>query len=77
MTYKIQWCNGPVRDGFKTYDDAVAYLLEPDEPELFIGHEGDTRCDLTDGGDRTLFWADAESADGDDGSEAIGEIRRG
>lgn len=38
---------------------------------FLVGHDGD----LTDGGDRTLFWASSSDADNDDGARAVGEIR--
>ena len=41
-------------------------------PEAVIGHDGD----LSDGGDRTLAWADGVEADSDDGENAIAVITR-
>ena len=36
-----------------------------------IGHGGD----LSDGGDRTLFWASEADAEDDDGARALGSVR--
>jgi hypothetical protein len=36
-----------------------------------VGHPGD----LSEGGDRTLFWGDEDAAESDDGARAMGSIR--
>ena len=40
-------------------------------PSAVIGHDGD----LSDGGDRTLCWADEDSSVNDDGANAVASIR--
>lgn len=53
-----------------TYDEAVDYVHQQ-LPGCELGHPGD----ITDGGDRTMVWVDEADAEGDDGSQAIAEIR--
>ena len=68
-TYEIKYSNGRVDIGFGSYDEAItAFAAEHEEGVL--GHDGD----LSSGGDRTLCWASAEEADGDDGARAVASI---
>lgn len=71
MTYEIRYSNGRTERGYETEDDAREAVLE-EYPDAEIGHPGD----LSDGGDRTLCWADEESSVDDDGARAVASIRR-
>lgn len=53
-----------------SYNEAVE-TVRRHLPGCELGHPGD----ITDGGDRTLVWVDEADAEGDDGSQAIAEIR--
>lgn len=55
---------------YRSYAAALEAAREAGASE--IGHSGD----LTDGGDRTLCWADVDAADNDDGEHAMAEIVR-
>lgn len=70
MRYEIQWLDGST-DEYDTYDQATAAVAAR-FPDAEIGHDGD----LSDGGDRTLCWADEEASIDDDGQTAIAVIRR-
>jgi hypothetical protein len=68
-TYKITWSHTSAVETFDTYEEAVAAVEAVlSEPE--IGHDGD----ISEGGERTLFWASSELATNDDGSRAAGSI---
>ena len=54
-----------------TYAAAIA-VVRLEYPDAVTSHDGD----LSDGGDRTLCWADADDADNDDGAKAIASITR-
>ena len=69
-TYKITWSHGHTDYGFATYEaakEAVKSVLS----EAEIGHDGD----ISDGGERTLFWESEEDSIDDDGAKAAGSIR--
>jgi hypothetical protein len=69
VTYAIKWGHGQTDTGFASFEDAekaVRSVLS----EAEIGHSGD----ISDGGERTLFWASAEAAENDDGARASGSI---
>jgi len=68
MTYTINYTGGST-DSHDTYEGAVA-AVESIYGEAEIGHDGD----LSDGGERTLCWADAEDAENDDGARAVASI---
>lgn len=69
-TFALKFRHTPAVETFATYEEALAAIHEVfDLAE--VGHPGD----ISEGGERTLVWADAEAADGDDGSRAIAEIR--
>ena len=67
-TYTIIFSDGRKVEVEGSYQDALAEL--PASAEI-VGHSGD----LTEGGERTLFWASDEDAEDDDGRRALGEIR--
>lgn len=72
ITYRIEIMAEPVYIT-DSYAEAVA-MVQQHLPGCEMGHAGD----ITDGGQRTLVWADAADADGDDGSQAVAVIvRRG
>jgi hypothetical protein len=71
MTYTITYTNGDPDREFESYEAAVE-AVETEFPDCEIGHAGD----LTDDGDRTLFWSDEDEAENDDGARALGSIRR-
>jgi hypothetical protein len=54
-----------------SYAEAIARVGEL-FADVVIGHDGD----LSEGGDRTLFWASEEDAEEDPGARALGSIRR-
>ena len=68
--YEINYSNGTSTLA-NTYKTAIA-AIRADYPSAVIGHDGD----LSDGGDRTLCWADADDADNDDGANAVATILR-
>jgi len=70
--YTVVFANGdsPIQvDGYINVEPTLrakyGYAVE-------IGHDGD----LSNGGDRTLFWADEKDAENDDGANALGEVRK-
>jgi hypothetical protein len=65
----VHWTFGRV-DEYNSYDEAVA-AIRAEHPDAEIGHAGD----LSDGGDRTLVWADEAASVDDDGARAIASIR--
>ena len=65
----ISYTDGRIAD-FDSYDAAVG-AIEAQYEDAEIGHDGD----LTDGGDRTLCWADNASSINDDGANAVATIR--
>jgi hypothetical protein len=67
--YEITYTDGRT-DTAETYEAAVA-IIEAEYEEAEIGHDGD----LSDGGDRTLCWADEASSVNDDGANAVASIR--
>lgn len=71
MTYELQNEQGRVISSHDDYDAAVAAAEEFAGIDGVVGHDGD----LSDGGDKTLIWADEESAADDPGANAIGSIR--
>ena len=71
--YKLENDQGRKISCHSDYEDAVRAAEEFAGPDGIVGHDGD----LSDGGDKTLIWADEESAENDPGINAIGSIRRG
>ena len=69
-TYLICRPGEPTIDVEGSYQDACAVAAECGA--AVIGHDGD----LSEGGDRTLFWSDEDAAENDDGARAMGSIRR-
>ena len=61
---------GQISSQHGTHAGAVAAFYDK-YPDGDAGHCGD----LTNGGDRTLCWADPVDSDGDGGHNAAGEIR--
>ena len=70
MYYEISYANGTSTLA-NTYKTAIA-AIRADFPSAVIGHDGD----LSDGGDRTFCWANADDAANDDGANAIASIIR-
>ena len=68
--YEISYANGTSTLA-NTYKTAVA-AIKADYPSAVIGHDGD----LSDGGDHTLCWANADDAVNDDGANAVATITR-
>jgi hypothetical protein len=68
--YEISYANGNSTLA-STYKVAIA-AIKADYPSAVIGHDGD----LSDGGTRTLCWANADDARNDDGMDAIASIIR-
>jgi hypothetical protein len=68
--YCIIYANGQT-DAANTVKAAIA-AIRADYPSAVIGHDGD----LSDGGTRTLCWANADDAANDDGANAIASITR-
>ena len=68
--YEISYANGTSTLA-NTYKTAVA-AIKAEYPSAVVGHDGD----LSDGGSRTLCWADADDAANDDGSNAVASIIR-
>ena len=70
-SYRLTYSHGQT-ETFGTYAAACAAVRAVYRSAV-IGHEGD----IARGGERTLVWADAETAKNDDGSRAIASIRVG
>ena len=70
-TYTISFTDGRTETIDGSYQEALDYVRELAGADVEIGHDGD----LSDGGDRTLFWTSEEDAANDDGARAIGSIR--
>ena len=71
-TYRIIFADGDAPldiDGWLNVEPTLATKYGH---AVEIGHDGD----LSDGGDRTLFWASAEDAEDDNGARAMGWIQR-
>jgi len=69
-TYTIAFSNGRKETIEGSYQDALDYVRGLVGADVEIGHDGD----LSDGGDRTLFWASEEDSIDDDGARALGSI---
>ena len=67
--YRINYTDGR-RDVADSYDAALN-LIQAEYPDAICEHDGD----LSDGGDRTLCWADEASSVNDDGAHAVASIR--
>jgi len=70
-TYQLQDDKGQVISEHDNYDAAETAASEWAGVDSVVGHDGDLSC----GGDKTLIWADEESAENDPGTNAIGSIR--
>lgn len=70
MRVTINYTDGRPDTEHDDYDAAIEHLI-CEFPGCEYGHDGD----LTDGGDRTLVWADEESSINDDGGKAVASIR--
>lgn len=68
-TYAIKHSHGRTETGFATYEDAIAAVRSVYQSAA-VGHSGD----ISDGGERTLVWADEETAHESDGSRACAVI---
>lgn len=64
-TYKIKHSHGQTDRGYSTYSEAVD-AVRAVYTHATIGHPGD----ISEGGERTLCWADESAANDDDGSRA-------
>ncbi len=64
----VRWSNGH-EESADNYEEAKD-LVRAQRPDAAIGHDGD----LTEGGERTLCWANAEDAEDDDGARAVASI---
>ena len=69
--YRVIHAHGVTEPAVDAYDEAVASVRSVYGADAAIGHSGD----IADGGERTLVWADQATADDDDGSRAVAEIR--
>jgi len=70
--YTIENDQNSVISTHDTYEDAIVAAEAYVGPDGVVGHDGD----LSEHGDRTLVWGSEESADNDDGENAIAVIRR-
>ena len=68
--YEISYSDGRT-DEASSYADAIAIIRAEYGPDAVTEHDGD----LSDGGDRTICWADEASSDNDDGANAVASIR--
>lgn len=66
--YEIRHADGR-EEQHDTYEQAIA-SLEAQYPDCEIGHDGD----LTEGGDKTLCWANEEDAEGDNSVNSVAAI---
>lgn len=68
---KIIWANGDAPDLCDDYQDCLE-VIERSYPDYWAGHDGD----LSDGGDRTLIWANEADSIDDDGQRAVASVVR-
>jgi hypothetical protein len=68
--YEINYTNGQASEDFPSLDACIDRLTEQ-YPDLEYGHDGD----LSNGGDRTLVWANYSDSLNDDGANAVASIR--
>lgn len=68
--YKIVHSHGQTDPSVDTYEEALGNVRSVYGDDCEIGHSGD----ISDGGDSTLVWIDAETAENDDGSRACCRI---
>lgn len=66
----VTYTDGSSDDRYDSYAAAIV-ALEATYEDCVAEHDGD----LTDGGDRTLVWADESSSVDDDGANAVASIR--
>lgn len=71
MEYIISYTDGSLEQSYDTYEQAKAAVIAEFGNDVEIGHDGD----LDGWGDRTMFWADEDEAENDDGARALGSIR--
>lgn len=69
--FAIHFADGRVIGGFES-TQACLDKIERGYPNYWAGHDGD----LSEGGDRTLVWANEDASLNDDGKHAIASIRR-
>jgi hypothetical protein len=72
MSFSIKHSHGQTDSGFETYESALDAVRSVYGQDCEIGHDGD----ISEGGERTLVWSDAESAANDDGARAVCSIVR-
>lgn len=72
MMYRIEFSNGEPPLTVDGELSVATTLRTKYGHDIAYGHPGD----LSDGGNRTLFWRDETSAEGDDGARALGAVRR-
>lgn len=70
--FEISFVNGASPVDCDDWDAVIAHLDAEIDDGYVIGHSGD----LSDGGDRTLFWGSEKESENDDGARALGEVRR-
>jgi hypothetical protein len=70
-SYYINYTDGRADVDCASVSEAEAILIQQ-YPEMAMGHDGD----LSDGGDRTLVWADDASSANDDGANAVASIHQ-
>lgn len=71
MEYVISYTDGSREQSYDTLEQAKAAVRDEFGKAVVIGHDGD----LDGYGDKTMFWADEDEAENDDGTHALGSIR--
>jgi hypothetical protein len=71
MSYIIRYANGDIDGGYDSTQDCLD-RIELRYRNYYAGHDGD----LSEGGDRTLVWANEPDSENDDGYRAIASIVR-
>jgi hypothetical protein len=69
-TYRITFADGQPPIDVDGWNNVEPTLRAKYGHAVLIGHDGD----LSDGGNRTLFWSDADAAADDDGTRALGSV---
>ena len=70
--YIIEFASGDSPIAVDGYLDVEPTLRAKYGSRVEIGHNGD----LSDGGERTMFWADKKGAANDGGVNALGTVRK-
>ena len=72
MKYIINYTDSSREQSYDTLEQATAAVIAEFGSDTVVSHNSD----LDGFGDRTLFWANEEDAQDDDGARVLGSIRK-